>query len=548
MKKFLKKLPVLALSVVALASLAGCGEQDNGEKKSVKDLTATVTWWNNYQDPVADGVAEEEARKKSTYTEYYFAKDAIAEFNKIYPNITIETTYKGSYSNIQTAVNTGINSGDIPSMATCYGDHVAGYIKAGVANDVGVYFDDPEIGFGKTLDAEGNVVDDPTTAKSDFSAAYLDGEAKQYSDNKHYSMPYSKSGETMSINKTVFDKVGEGKAGVDTDTYVAPVAAATKEAYSIPTSFSELMDIARKMKQDFPEVFQNNVDADDMYTAIPVCWDSAENMYITFSEMLNVEYTKASNNVAESVLFNNDGAKKFVTQLKKWKNEGLFCTQNQLYYSNKAKGYHQYSSTMVTNGKCFVAFSSTAGATYFATDSGFEAKLCETPVIDETIYSGKGVATTAKSKVISQGPSICFFKKANEDEQKAAWIFYKFLTNTQNGGKLAAAKSYFPLRESGYSTDEVKAFTDAADKVTLESSYADKKKAYTGQVLKLNEVYASENRYISTPVFDLSSACRTAVGNIIKTFLTDKDAQTDAEIKTLVDGAFDDAYKAVVTQ
>src|SRR5574344_3052305 len=161
MKKFMKKcLPMLALSVVALVGATGCGGTDTPDKPdepttTLKDLKATVTWWNNYKDPVADGVAEDEARKKSDYTEYYFAKDAITEFNKIYPNITVETTYKGAYSGIHQAVNTGINSGDIPTLASGYADATYGYSKAGVSFDVSEYMDDAELGFGKTIDSDG---------------------------------------------------------------------------------------------------------------------------------------------------------------------------------------------------------------------------------------------------------------------------------------------------------------------------------------------------------------------------------------------------------
>src|SRR5574344_618326 len=449
MKKFMKKwLPMVALSVVALVGATGCGGTDTPDKPdepttTLKDLKATVTWWNNYKDPVADGVAEDEARKKSDYTEYYFAKDAITEFNKIYPNITVETTYKGGYSDIQKAVNTGINSGDIPTLASGYADATYGYSKAGVSFDVSEYMDDAELGFGKTIDSDGKVIDDASTTKSDFNQYYLSAEKAQY-DGKFYSMPYSKSGETMSINKTIFDKVGAGETGTTSGNYTAQVAKDTKKAYATPTSWTELMATARQMKIDYPDTFKDNVDSDGLFTAIPVCYDSAENMYISFSKMLGIPYTASGSTVKDQVLFNNADARKMVVELKKWNNEGLLATQNQLYYSNKAKGYHQYSSTMVTNGKCFVAFSSTAGATYFSDGASFLAKLNETPVIDKSIYETNGTGSTAKSTVISQGPSLAFFKKSNADDQKAAWLFYKHLTNTDNAANLAIAKSYFP--------------------------------------------------------------------------------------------------------
>lgn len=41
----------------------------------------------------------------------------------------------------------------------------------------------------------------------------------------------------------------------------------------------------------------------------------------------------------------------------------------------------------------------------------------ETPVIDENCYDGKtGEVTNSKSKVISQGPSLTFFKRMTRDK------------------------------------------------------------------------------------------------------------------------------------
>lgn len=567
MKKLMKKsmLPMLALSAVAFMAVSCSNGGSNytaynsEELGSPKDLTATVTWWNNYVVPeIGDKLTEEAARKKSTYSEYYFAKDAIVEFNKLYPNIKVEPTYKGSYSEIQTAVNTALNSGDTPSIASCYADHVAGYKKAGASLDMTGYIDDATIGLGLGNDGK---TTDATTAKADYNQSYLSNESGMYKEKAFYSLPYSKSGETMVINKSVFDKVGAGECGTTTKddytNYSAPVAAASKTAYAVPKNWTDLMATATKMKTDFATIFNGNTeaaandggqyDADGYFKAVPVCYDSAENMYITFCDMLGIPYTSnESDEVAKQVLFNNADAKKLLVQLKKWNNEGLLATQNQLYITNAAKGYHQYSSTLVAQGKCMVAFSSTAGATYFATNSSFQAQLNETPTIDKSIY-GTGTGSTAKSHVMSQGPSLTFFKKKDAKEQYASWIFYKFLTNSLNTANLSVAKSYFPLRASSYNSDTIKAMTDLAGTTTIESSYNDKKKDYTGQVLKLNTTYTNDNRYVSSPVFDYSSSCRTAVGNIVTTIFNDKTIKTEAQITAAVEKAFSDAYKAVVT-
>ena len=548
--KMIKKMIAPVLTLTAVALLAGCGKESGVDvPDNLKEITATVRWWNNYQVPeITESFTEEQARQKSTYTEYYFAKDAIAAFNEIYPNITIETEYKGAYAAIASAVSTAAQTGDHPNLVSGYPDTVAGYVNAGISLDVTPYLQDEKVGFGKTIDAEGNIVDDETTTFEDFNQAYLQGEKDQYGGDALYSLPFSKSAETMAINKSVFDKVGAGEAGTSTGTYAAPVSTGSKQAYSVPTTWNDLMDLAQTMLDDYPEVFADNIDEDGLFTAVPVCYDSAENMFITFLYNLGIDYTANADTVIEQVLFNNDDAKKMVVQLKKWNNAGLLATQNQLYYSNKASGYHQYSSTMVASGTCFVAFSSTAGASYFAAD-GMLAQMNETPLADRRIV-GETVTSTKQqyAKVISQGPSLAFLTHGDSVEDLATWLFYKHLTNTENCGKLSAAKSYIPIRTTAYQTEEVKTITSAAEQtITEETAYKTKVAAYTGQTFNLNTAYKQNDRYIYTPVFKLSAACRTAGGNLITTVFNDKDAKTDAEIEALVEQAFTTAYQAVVT-
>lgn len=589
MKKNLSSRLMSVLAVATFATvLTSCGTKTYGKGEApeltaseIKNLKTTVTWWNNYQVP--DDPTDEKNKSSSTYKEYYFLQNVITEFNKLYPNITIDSQYKGSYSDIQTAVNSAISGGGVPTMASCYADHVAGYMKAGASEPMGNYFA-TNYGFGKSVNDAGEVVDDEKTAESDLNANYLTAEKKQYSDGLFYSMPYSKSSETLVVNQDVFNKVGAGAAGENTysdstktnddgtkttttsASYVAPVAVDSKVAYSVPTNWKELIATARQMKVDFPTVFKNQKDADGYFTAIPFCWDSGENMMISMFEMMDIPYTSnASSNVAEQILFNNDQAKELVVQLKKWNNEGLICTQSQLPITNAAKGYHQYSSNMVASGSIFMCISSTAGARYFANTNnskntefvpedrqgkgGFAASLNATPAISTACFDdATGDATQAKHKVISQGPSLTFFTKADKKENVGAFLFYKFLTNTDNSASLASTTNYFPIRTSSENTDTIqKILNSASTELTLDSSYSQKTATYGGQAMKLNDTYSKNGSYFTSPAFDLSASCRTAIGNLINTVFNDKTATTDAEIKALVDNAFTTAYSAVVS-
>ena len=195
-----------------------------------------------------------------------------------------------------------------------------------------------------------------------------------------------------------------------------------------------------------------------------------------------------------------------------------------------------------------MSITSTAGARYFALDGGFKAKLVETPTFTKECYdNATGTATTDNHKVISQGPSLTFFRKDDANQNYGSWLFYKFLTNTENSATLAKMTSYFPLRESSYETKEVKDLVTAAEtEAQAGDTYSKKSSIYTGTSLKLNQTYTKNNDYFVSDVFSLSSSTRTAVGDLVETVFNNKTAKTDEEIEKLVDDAFTSAYKTAI--
>ena len=56
----------------------------------------------------------------------------IEEFNKLYPNITVNASQVGSYDDVRDQISTEITVGSQPNIAYCYPDHVALYNMAGV--------------------------------------------------------------------------------------------------------------------------------------------------------------------------------------------------------------------------------------------------------------------------------------------------------------------------------------------------------------------------------------------------------------------------------
>ena len=520
MKK--SKFGVVALATLLLASCGGTSSVTSVEGDG-KLAAASITWWNNYKTPTADEKSTlDDAALRKKYAEYYYAEDAIAAFEAAQPNVTVEQVYKGSYSDIAKAVNAGLATGDTPNMVSTYQDYVYAYNSTeGAVLDMTEYATELE-------------------QDSDFNQNYLSIEKGIYG-GKYLSLPYSKSGEMLVVNKSAFDLVGAGNAGVSVGNYVAPVAAESKTAYTVPTSWDEMITTARKIKTDFPTLFASGVngtqkDADGYFVALPICWDSNENMAITFLQNAGIEYTvgTASTPAAQVPVFDNADAKALFVQLKKWNMEGLLGTQQQLPMSGK---YHIYGSEMFYTGKSFMNISSTAGASYFAAD-GFTASVNRTPT-----YNGH-------SKVISQGPSLAFFDK-DLSSNTAAYEFYKFLTQPAQAATLTSIDSYFPLRTTTYNEAAVKTLTDAATATvaadTETGTYASKRNTYVGQAINLNKTYTNNSDFYISDVFAYSAKARTAIGNLITSLFNDTDASTDAEIVTLVDTLCTQAKSEVFT-
>lgn len=541
MRKNLKsKISLLALCAVT-ASLSSCTKKDN---------RIVVSWWNNYRDPYVDKVDIEASKTNSSYNEYWFAKDVIAKFEEEHPNVRVDMVYKGGYTDIANEIKSGMTTGNYPSLASGYPDNTAVYNDNGISFDVSTLIDDAKYGFGKKASKDANYTDDDdaslyvaddSTAKADFSSTFLDIEKKMYSGHL-YSMPYSKSSEALYINQDMMDKVGAGKAGTDTKTskgtasYTAPVAAASKVKYTLDydnsgkVTFGDLVELGRKAKADFPELFGDDVrkDAKGNLKAAPIIWDSAENLFITACEALNIPYVNAEGkDVAHQVLFNNDEAKKVVKYLKGLFDEGIFATKNQLYYSNESKEWHQYPTQLLHDGAALAIISSTAGARYVV-DEGYNTTITEVPS-----FSAKEMGLDKElvsQKAISQGPSIAFFKNSDQRVPRAAFEFYKFLTNKTNSAQLSRKTAYFPLR------------TSANEVITAEYKNVTKKgDVAVKNMFDLNTTYTKNNCNFMTQAFTYSAACRTYVGKLVDTIFAG--ASTDDAINTAFTNAYNNSVK-----
>ncbi len=402
----------------------------------------------------------------------------IVEFNKIYPNITIEHEQVGSYDDVKNQISTEITVGNQPNIAYCYPDHVASYNMAQAVATLDTFINSTleitrQDGSTETLGLTQAQIDD-------FIKGYYD-EGKAFGDGFMYTLPLSKSTEVLYYNKTFFDK----------------------HNLTPPSTWDELEELCAAIKAIDPD-------------CIPLGYDSEANWFITMCEQQGSPYTSAT---GDHFLFDDEQNHAFVKRFRTWYEKGYMTTQ-------KLSG--GYTSELFTKaeseeGNSYMSIGSSAGATHQRPDKvdnayPFEVGIATIPQVD-----------AAKPKVISQGPSLCIFKKDDPQEVIASWLFVKFLTtNVEFQAEFSMASGYVPVIKSVGENATYKSFLDSADGGDYISA------------LSAKICLEQESAYYTSPAFNGSSTARDQVGVLMQKCFSAKEADVDAFIRKAFQDAVDE--------
>ena len=412
----------------------------------------------------------------------------IAEFNKIYPDITINESSIGGYDDVRDQVITELQAGKQPAIAYCYPDHVATYLRSKKVIDLNEYINDESVGL---TDAQ----------IADFISGYY-SEGMQFGDtSKMYTLPFSKSTEVMYYNKTFFEANG---------------LSVPDHWFSTGSSDTSSVEYVIKAIKE--------IDPD----SIPLGYDSEANWFITMTEQLKTPYTAAVEKVSDRFLFNDDANVEFCNKFRDWALKGLLTTQVI---------YGGYTSGLFTNNKAndegkvihsYISIGSSAGAVHQCpakNDDGsypFEVGIAEIPQAD-----------ASNKKVISQGPSICMLKQKDENVNNAAWLFIKYLlTSPEFQAEFSMASGYVPVLKSTFELDAYKEFLDGAN-YNKEGIAA----------LSAKICMEQEEAYFTSPAFIGSSDARDQVGQLLVNYISASEGTSEAGLRQL----FIDAYNRCVS-
>ena len=538
--KFKLLTPVIALGAVCSFLISSCSNADVDpyEDTNYSEMTATVTFWENLYDE--DGASG---------PEHTMMNNIIKEFNKVYPNITIKLEDKGRYWDIDEAISGVLSTPDkLPSMAVCYPDYVVGYLDSGNVLNMDSYMSNSTYGLGvkPKSGSTTEVEKDSTTTKDDLNSAFLK-EGQEYIEEGTYSLPWYKNSEALFYNVDALDEY-LGKGNYDLTNWEDIIDAGRKllAMDNIVTDISAWDDTV----DDY--VVKPHTVTWEKGKVTPIGYDSTDNLYITFSEMMNVPYggNKDENgdgqiNKSEAVKFYTEGsganekAVQMVKMLKSWYEEGLITTSSIIDPKGKEGVWNYYTY----NQECFIYVNGSKNA-WYGSANYFRGEVLPTPVIDDGMLEATPTVKnkTAKSKAMSQGANIVFFNKSKV-ENIAAWLFYKFMTNSMNSASTAVTMSSMPVRVTSYDEDAITAITKADVSLPEEPNQNDNYNYLQKEVYEIYEEYDINEQTFIAPVSQFSDATRSAVKSLLENVF--KSTATGAALDTYIEEQFEAAWEAI---
>ena len=408
--------------------------------------------------------------------------DAIEEFQKLYPNITVNIRLYADYGRIFNDVITNIGTNTTPNICITYPDHIATYLTGdGVMLPLDDWMTDPRFGLG------GSEVRFDSPKTEEIVPEFLkEGEIQ----GKTYALPYMRSTEALYINKELVEKLG----------------------YEVPDvlTWDFIWEVSEKaMEKDEDGLFKVN----GQKVMIPFIYKSTDNMMITMLKQLDAPYSTAE---GEVLLF-NDTTKGLLEEIYKHAKSRAFSTF----------AISSYPGNFLNAGQCIFAIDSTAGATWMGS---------EAPMLD--IHEEQVVPFNIRvmpipqfkpeePKMISQGPSICIFNKDDPQEVLASWLFTQYLISNKVQLGYAETEGYLPVTLKAQQSAEYQDYLSR--KGEDDDHYSVKIEAS-----ELLQKYTSDT--FVTPVFNGSNSLRSAAGQLIESTAKSarrKEKMSDAYIEKL---------------
>jgi multiple sugar transport system substrate-binding protein len=403
------------------------------------------------------------AKNDSNKTQTDIYKKTIADFEALYPNVTVNLRLYTDYGKIYNDVITNLSTNTTPNVCITYPDHIATYLTGtNTVVPLDALFSDEKYGLG------GSEVRFSSPKRSEIVPKFLD---ECSIDGFYYAIPFMRSTEACYVNKTLVEALGYTLPEVLTWDFVWEVSEAATAKAEDGTFLANGQNVM-----------------------IPFIYKSTDNMMIQLLRQKNAEYSTDTGGIR---LFNDVTAELLYT-IAEHTESGAFSTFK----------VSSYPGNFLNSGQCVFAIDSTAGAAWMGADAPLsdidEAKR----VSFETAVMPIPQFDTGNPQMLSQGPSVCVFNKDNPQEVLVSWLFAQFLLTDEVQIAYSETEGYVPVTLKARNSDVYRDYLSRSGENNT-TYYAVKIKA---SELLLDNI---DNTFI-TPVFNGSISLRDATGQLIE--------------------------------
>ena len=390
-------------------------------------------------------------------------KQAIADFQEIYPNITVNLRLYTDYGKIYNDVITNISTQTTPNICITYPDHIATYMTgSNVVVPLDELFEHEKYGLG------GSMVAFDAPLKEEIIPKFLE---ECSIEGHYYAVPYMRSTEACYINKTYVEKLG----------------------YEVPDILTwdfiwEVSEAAAKKNED--GIYALN----GQEVLIPFIYKSTDNMMIQMLRQREAGYSSPNGNVE---IF-NDTTKEILYTVSEHVKSGAFSTFK----------ISSYPANFMNAGQCVFAVDSTAGATWMGTNAPLSDISEEALVEFETAVRPIPQFDAQHPQMISQGPSVCIFNKEDPQEVLASWLFVQYLLSDEVQVAYAETEGYVPVTKKAQESAEYQDY--------LSREGEDNENYYDVKIKASKLLLEHADDTFITPVFNGSASSRDAAGQLIE--------------------------------
>lgn len=449
----IKTISIMLAVVISLFTLTGCHGSKGLEafvmpEEFDSSREYEITFW---------------AKNDTNKTQTAIYEQAIADFEKLYPNITVNLRLYTDYGKIYNDVITNIATNTTPNVCITYPDHIATYLTG-----TNIVVPLEELLANEAYGLGGSEVLFDAPSSEEIIPQFLE----ECSFGGHYyALPYMRSTEACYINKTYVEALG----------------------YTLPDTLTwdfiwEVSEAA--MEQDGA----GNYLVNGQKVMIPFIYKSTDNMMIQMLRQKEAEY---STDKGEILLF-NDTAEEFLLTIAEHAKTGAFSTFK----------ISSYPANLLNAGQCIFAIDSTAGATWMGTNAPL-LDISEDKVVEfETAVMQIPQFDVENPQMISQGPSVCIFNKKDSQEVMASWLFTQYLLTNQVQIAYSETEGYVPVTWKAQNSEEYQDY--------LSRGGEDDNVHYDVKIKAAKLLLANVDHTFVAPVFNGSASLRDAAGQLIE--------------------------------